>query len=110
MSVAIVDAFASRVGGSTATEELAKQAQVALSVSWTLEGAVTFAVALLRRIGAARQCGLALLAIATAKVFLLDLASLDVAYRVLSLVGLGLLLLGARTLMGASGRARTVSP
>ena len=36
-----------------------------------------------------------LLALATAKVFLLDLASLDVAYRVLSLVGLGLLLLGS---------------
>lgn len=110
VSVAIVDAFASRVGGSTATEELAKQAQVALSVSWTLEGAVTFAVALLRRNGAARQCGLALLAIATAKVFLLDLASLDVAYRVLSLVGLGLLLLGSAYAYGRLRPGRTVSP
>lgn len=108
VSVAIVDAFASRVGGSTATEELAKQAQVALSVSWTLEGAVTFAVALLRRIGPARQCGLALLALATAKVFLLDLASLDVAYRVLSLVGLGLLLLGSAYAYGRLRPGRAV--
>jgi uncharacterized membrane protein len=94
-SVAIVDSFTSRVGGSTTSEELAKQAQVALSVSWTLAGAITFAAALVRRIGPARQCGLVLLAVATAKVFILDLASLDVAYRVLSLVGLGLLLLGS---------------
>ena len=94
-SVAIVDAFAARVGGSTATEELAKQAQVSMSVAWTFIGAITFAVALVRRIGPARQGGLALLALATGKVFLLDLASLDVAYRVLSLVGLGLLLLGS---------------
>ena len=108
VSVAIVDAFASRVGGSTATEELAKQAQVALSVSWTLEGAVIFAVALVRRIGPARQCGLALLALATAKVFLLDLASLDVAYRVLSLVGLGLLLLGSAYAYGRLRPGRAV--
>lgn len=95
VSVAIVDAFAGRIGGSTPVEELAKQAQVALSVAWTLIGAVTFAAALVRRIGPARQAGLALLALGTTKVFLFDLASLDVAYRVLSLVGLGLLLLGS---------------
>src|SRR6185295_16323394 len=95
VSVAIVDAFAGRIGGSTPVEELAKQAQVALSVAWTLIGAITFAAALVRGIGPARQAGLALLALATTKVFLFDLASLDVAYRVLSLVGLGLLLLGS---------------
>jgi uncharacterized membrane protein len=40
-----------------------------------------------------RQAGLALLALATAKVFLIDLSALDVAYRVISLIALGLLLL-----------------
>ena len=40
-----------------------------------------------------RRAGLALLGLATAKVFIVDLAALDVAYRVLSLVGLGVLLL-----------------
>ena len=42
-----------------------------------------------------RDAGLGLLALATAKVFLVDLASLDVAYRVLSLAALGLLLLAS---------------
>jgi uncharacterized membrane protein len=95
VSIAIVDAFAARTGGSTDVEELATQAQVALSVAWTLIGTITFAAALVGRIGPARQAGLALLALATTKVFLFDLASLDVAYRVLSLVGLGVLLLGS---------------
>ena len=104
-----VDAFATRVGGSTPTEELAKQAQVALSVSWTLEGAIVFAAALVRRIGPARQCGLALLAVATAKVFVVDLAALDVAYRVLSLVGLGLLLLGSAFAYGRLRPGRALS-
>jgi len=40
-----------------------------------------------------RRAGLALLALATAKVFIVDLASLDVAYPVLSLVAPGVLLL-----------------
>lgn len=110
VSVAIDDLFASRVGGSTATEELAKQAQVSMSVAWTLIGTITFAVALVRRIGPARQCGLALLALATGKVFLLDLASLDVAYRVLSLVGLGLLLLGSAYAYQRLRPSRAVSP
>jgi uncharacterized membrane protein len=41
-----------------------------------------------------REAGLALLALATAKVFVFDLSYLDVSYRVISLMGLGLLLLG----------------
>jgi uncharacterized membrane protein len=40
-----------------------------------------------------REGGLGLLGLATAKVFLFDLSYLDVAYRVLSLIGLGLVLL-----------------
>ena len=43
----------------------------------------------------ARGFGLALLAVATAKVFLFDLAALDVAYRVLSFIGLGGVLLAS---------------
>ena len=40
-----------------------------------------------------RQSGLGLLGLATAKVFAIDLASMDVAYRALVLAGLGALLL-----------------
>jgi hypothetical protein len=92
-SVAVVAAFQARVGGGMATEELAKQAQVALSVLWTALGAIGLVVGLVGRRALVRDAGLGLLALATAKVFLVDLAALDVAYRVLSFAALGLLLL-----------------
>jgi len=74
-------------------EDLQKEAQVALSVLWSILGGVFFAAGTLLRRPPVRLFGLALLGLATAKVFLVDLAALDVAYRVLSLVALGVLLL-----------------
>lgn len=93
LSVGIVDVFAGQVGGSVALEELQRQAQVALSILWAGIGFGTFAVGAVRGLALAREFGLALLAIATVKVFVFDLSFLDVAYRVLSFIGLGLLLL-----------------
>ena len=93
LSIAVVGAVATQVGGSTATEELQTQGQVALSVLWAVLGLSAFVVGLRLRIDDLRHGGLALLALATAKVFLFDLSALDVAYRVISLVALGLLLL-----------------
>ena len=93
LSVAAVDAFATRVGGAVATEELQKQGQVALSVIWAISGVVAFVAGLRFRRLETRLAGLALLALATAKVFLFDLSALDVAYRVVSLIALGLILL-----------------
>jgi len=95
LSVGIVDAFAGRIGGPVALEELQKQAQVALSILWAVLGVVSFVAGLLVRRLELRQAGLGLLAITTAKVFLVDLSSLDVAYRVISLITLGVLLLGS---------------
>jgi uncharacterized membrane protein len=95
LSVAVVDVVGNRIGGSVGLEELRTQGQVALSVLWTALGVVTFVVGLGRNVKDARQGGLALLALATAKVFLFDLAALDVAYRVISLIALGLLLLAS---------------
>ncbi|HYU49473.1 MAG TPA: DUF2339 domain-containing protein, partial [Candidatus Limnocylindria bacterium] len=92
-SIGVVAAFQGQVGGSVATEELAKQAQVGLSSLWTALGAGALIAGLALRTALLRQAGLGLLALATAKVFLVDLASLDVAYRVLSFAGLGVLLL-----------------
>jgi uncharacterized membrane protein len=92
-SIGVVAAFQGQVGGSVATEELAKQAQVGLSSLWTALGAGALVAGLALRTALLRQAGLGLLALATAKVFLVDLASLDVAYRVLSFAGLGILLL-----------------
>ena len=95
LSVGIVDAFAGQVGGPVAFEELQKQAQVALSVLWAVLGVVGFVAGLLVRRIDLRQTGLGLLALTTLKVFLVDLSSLDVAYRVISLIALGVLLLGS---------------
>ena len=50
-------------------------------------------VGMVRRWTLVRQAGLALIGLATVKVFLIDLASMDVAYRALVLAGLGVLLL-----------------
>ena len=92
-SVAIVDPFQRMVGGGVPTEELAKQAQVAMSVTWTAIGALALGVGLRSRHAMPRHIGFGLLALATAKVFTVDLAAMDVAYRAVVLAGLGVLLL-----------------
>ena len=92
-SALLVDFFQGRVGGTTAVEELQKQAQVSVSILWGVIGMAVFLVGVLGWRQIVREAGLALLALATAKVFIFDLSYLDVAYRVISLMGLGLLLL-----------------
>ena len=93
LSIAVVLAVGTQVGDAVPFEERRTQGQVALSVLWTVLGAIAFVSGLRSRVAELRQVGLALLALATTKVFLFDLASLDVAYRVISLIALGLLLL-----------------
>jgi hypothetical protein len=93
LSVTVVGAFATRIGTGLAVEEIQTQGQVALSVTWAALGAAAFVSGLRLRRPEPRLGGLALIALATGKVFLFDLAALDVAYRVISLVVLGLLLL-----------------
>jgi uncharacterized membrane protein len=95
VSVGVVDLFQARVGGDLALEELQKQSQVALSVLWAVIGGGALALGLALRQLPVRAFGFALLALATTKVFILDLATLDVAYRVLAFIGLGLLLLAS---------------
>ena len=93
LSIGVVDEFAARVGGPMAIEELQKQAQVALSILWAILGVAALIAGIRLANATARHLGLALLALATVKVFVVDLAALDVAYRVLSFIGLGVLLL-----------------
>lgn len=93
LSVGVVDEFQRRVGGATALEELQKQAQVALSILWAILGGVAVIAGLWSDRAVVRGVGLGLLGLVTAKVFVYDLASLDTAYRVLSFIGLGVLLL-----------------
>jgi uncharacterized membrane protein len=99
-SIAVVDVFQRQVGGTVATEELAKQAQVGLSILWTATGFVSLASGVVREHPLARQAGFVLLAVATAKVFVIDLASMDVAYRAIVFAALGVLLLMGAALLG----------
>ncbi len=94
-SALVVDFFQARQSGSIAVEELQKQAQVSLSILWGAIGMVVFIAGTIGWRQGVREGGLGLLTLATVKVFLFDLSYLDVSYRVLSLVGLGLLLLVA---------------
>ncbi len=99
LSVGTVDIFQVRVGGNTSLDSLQKQAQVALSILWAVLGVTAFVTGILRgrQLSGAplRAGGLALLTLSTAKVFIYDMASLDASYRVLSFIGLGILLLAS---------------
>lgn len=95
LSVAAVDAVATQVGRGIAFDELRTQGQVALSVTWAGAGVVGFVAGLRLRIPDLRQGGLGLLGLATLKVFVFDLSALEIAYRVISLIVLGLLLLAS---------------
>jgi uncharacterized membrane protein len=94
-SVALVDVVAMQAGGSVPIEELRTWGQVGLSILWAILGVLAFVGGLQLRRPELRQAGLALLGLATLKVFLFDLSALDVAYRVISLIALGLLLLAS---------------
>jgi hypothetical protein len=93
VSIGIVDEFQRRVDGEVSVDELRRQSQVALSVVWAVLGGVAVAVGLVRTVAPLRWFGLGLLALATGKVFLFDLAALDAVYRVMSFIVLGILLL-----------------
>ncbi len=70
-----------------------QQGQMVLSVFWALVGVGTLVVGLRRDLQALRLAALALLGLTVVKVFLFDLATLTSIYRVVSFIGLGLLLL-----------------
>lgn len=92
LSVAVVDNFQGQLG-EVDLDSLQKRAQVALSILWAVLGGAVFAAGIVKLRRPMRLLGLALLGLATAKVFIYDMASLDASYRVLSLIGLGILLL-----------------
>jgi uncharacterized membrane protein len=87
-SVAIVDTV-----GVYGFGETRQSGQAWLSAFWTVTAIGAVVIGLVRREATVRLGGLALLAVAIVKVWTYDLAELDELARVLSFVGLGLLLL-----------------
>lgn len=99
-SVVVVSAFVpaaaslpAEVPASSPDLGVHQAAQVALSILWALAGVAGLLIGLRRDVRDLRRGALALLLLAIAKVFLVDLATLDSVYRVGSflVVGLGLL-------------------
>ena len=82
-----------RGAGALTSAELARQ--LTLSIVWAAYAVVLVAAGLARDNRPIRLLAIVLFAITIAKVFLVDLAELDRVYRMLSVIGLGLLLLTA---------------
>ena len=68
--------------------------QTGLSIYWGLYGIALVALGFRRRSAPTRYAGLGLLILALLKVLVVDLKEVDYIYRVLSLLGVGLFLLG----------------
>jgi uncharacterized membrane protein len=96
LSLEAVGYFRSRMEGESEAGlrdlELAKQ--LSLSVIWALYGAGLLLAGGVRRVRLLRLMALALLGLTTLKVFFLDLSALDRAYRIVSFIVLGAILLG----------------
>lgn len=86
-----LDSHAGAVAAGTA--DLARQ--VTLSIVWAAYAVILIAIGIARRYAPIRYLAIVLFAATIAKVFFVDLAELDRVYRVLSVVGLGLLLIVA---------------
>jgi uncharacterized membrane protein len=92
-SCLVVTPFESEDAVGSALLSAHQQGQMVLSVFWALVGVAILVTGLQRDLHALRLAGLALLGVTAAKVFLFDLATLSSMYRVVSFIGLGLLLL-----------------
>jgi len=80
-------------GGPKGLDDLTSQGQFGLSAVWTLYATGLFAWGMARHDGLLRWLGILLFACAIVKVLAVDLASLDVTYRILSSLGLGIVLI-----------------
>jgi uncharacterized membrane protein len=96
LSAEAVGYFESRRGldaDAVAQRDVGLAKQLSLSVVWALYGAGLLVVGRVRRSRLLRLMALALLGLTTLKVFLLDLSGLDSAYRIVSFIVLGAILL-----------------
>jgi uncharacterized membrane protein len=79
-------------GGPKGYADLANEAQFGLSAIWTIYATVLFALGLSRHQALLRWLGLLLFGCMIFKVFFVDLAALNVMYRILSFLILGVVL------------------
>lgn len=96
LSAEAVGYFESRGGAgadASALRDVELSKQLSLSVVWALYGAGLLLVGRVRRSRLLRLMALALLGLTTLKVFFLDLSALDRAYRIVSFIVLGAILL-----------------
>lgn len=77
--------------GRERNDHLAQEAT--LSVTWALYSTVLIVIGLRRHYAPIRYFAMTVFAVTTAKVFFVDLAELERIYRVMSVIGLGILLL-----------------
>ncbi|MCC7170802.1 MAG: DUF2339 domain-containing protein, partial [Planctomycetes bacterium] len=73
-------------------------AQLGISISWALYAAVLIGIGFRRALADLRWAGLAAFALTLGKVFVVDMAGLDAAYRIGSFLALGVLLVAASAL------------
>ena len=88
-------ADASLDGELRAVADAGRAEQVALSVTWALYAVGLVFAGIRRRFAPARYLAIGLLAIVIAKVLVVDITGLDRLYRMLSVLGVGVLLLMA---------------
>ena len=100
------DVLASRTGEWTDYHNLS---MLAISIFWGCYAAVFMAAGFIRKQPLPRYAAIALFGITVVKVFLFDLSFLDLVYRIISLVALGLILLAVSYLY-QSNRSRIEPP
>ncbi len=86
----LLDAF----GGPAWNVAVPSSVQVAISLAWTVYATALFGLGLSRRSALLQRQGLVLLAITILKVFTTDLSNVDVAWRIVSFVVLGIVCMG----------------
>jgi uncharacterized membrane protein len=85
-----------RGAGQLAHDPTARKA--AVSIWWGLFGVAMITLGFLRHLPVTRHVGLALLGVATAKALVFDLIGVSQGWRILSFLGLGMLMLGVAVL------------
>jgi uncharacterized membrane protein len=84
---------AERIGNALQPQGGYAGGSVAISIAWAIYGAVLIVLGIRTKDAVSRWSGLVLLAITVLKVLIVDLTELDIVFRVISALGLGVVML-----------------